>query len=78
MILTWGLVLLIGGQFLYAFAQADALMDVLAEGAFASSDTKPANVVGAIAALIGLVMVINGVWRLAGHVDRLARYLYGP
>ena len=74
--LTWGLVLLVVGQFIYTSGQQSALEDALSGSPFSSGDGSGAMIVGAIASLIGLLLVVNGVWRLASHIDRLARHLY--
>jgi hypothetical protein len=77
--LTWGLVLLILGQFIFNAGQMSALQAAMRRSILSSSSSgSPGLTIGALMSIIGLIMLVAGVWRLASHIDRLARHLYRP
>lgn len=69
-LLVWGLVLLLLGQWFYTTGQAARLEAALRP--FSSGAGEGQIALGAIASLVGFIMLAVGVHRLASHVDTLA------
>ncbi|KQY41872.1 hypothetical protein [Cellulomonas sp. Root137] len=73
-LLIWGIVLLVLGQAVWSNGQQSALLDSLTSSGFldTSSDGQTAIVIGALMALVGLILLILGVVRLSTNVDMAA------
>lgn len=70
--LTAGILAMVIGQFIYSAGQAQTIQAALTSYSFDDGDGGGALAIGGIVSLLGLVFILIGVVRLAGHVDDIA------